>query len=139
MIAQFKNLVELKIVPFFQKVSLGVALTIAILGCWTVSPFSLFAQTERAEIVETRPDESNPFYEIVKTKEGHIFRIPKGLPIEKRDGMIIPMSTDEYFINHLEALKEQVQALTQRVAAIEKNMNTTTERREVPEGSIKTR
>lgn len=82
------------------------------------------AAPENEEIVETKADASNPLYQIVKTKSGHIFRIPKDMPIEKRDGLIIPLSTEEYFLKKFDALEKKVETLSEKVNMLEEKIRT---------------
>lgn len=100
-----------------------------VLCLWTLPVCPIRAATETVEVVETRPDDTNPMYHIVKTKDGHIFRVPKGMPIEKRDGLIVPMDSEEYFLKKLEDMKEQIKALDRRVDEIEKTVGVKTNKK----------
>lgn len=99
---------------------LGAVLIVGGLCCCVLPAFPVFAATEKVEVVKTRPDDTDPLYEIITTKEGHVFRLPKGTPIEKRDGMIMPMAPEEYLLQKVDSMSKEIKALSDRVERIEK-------------------
>lgn len=96
------------------RMAVFAALCVLILPAWTAR-----AAVEDVEIVEDKPDETNPLYHIVKTKDGHIFRVPKDMPIQRKDGLTLPMNSEEYFLNKFEDLKNEMEVINERLDALE--------------------
>ena len=101
-----------------QKMVLLAGGILALLAPWV--PLA-HAETEEAKIIGRTPDESNPMYERVEVEGGLFFRVPKDMTFVKKDGVIAPLSTEEYFSNKFEGVVRQIAALNKRIAALERN------------------
>jgi hypothetical protein len=120
MITHFKNSVELKM--NFPKVAiLGMVLLSGGLCAFLAPPVLVArAEMEDVQVLERKPDESNPQYEIIKVEGGLIFRAPKDMTFVKQDGVIAPISTEEYCLRKFDEVGKQIALLNRRVALLEK-------------------
>jgi hypothetical protein len=125
MIAHFKNLVELKMNFPERSVRMLLLLAGGALTLWALSAPSVFAETEDVQVVERKPDETNPMYEIIEVEGGLFFRAPKDMTFVKKDGVIGPISTEEYCLRKFEGVAKQIKVLNQRVDALERNAKNT--------------
>jgi hypothetical protein len=124
MIAHFKNPVEFKM--NFKKATVrGMALLVGgILALLIPAVPATHADIEDVQVLERRPDESNPQYEIIKVEGGLIFRAPKDMTFVKQDGVIAPISTEEYCLRKFGGVEKQIEALSKRISVLEGNAGT---------------
>lgn len=80
-----------------------------------------YAEMEDVKVVERKPDASNPQYEIIKVEGGLIFRAPKDMTFVKQDGVIAPISTEEYCLRKFGGVEKQIEALSKRIKVLEEN------------------
>ncbi len=79
---------------------------------------------------EKKPTESEADdykFETITTKEGLKFRVPKDMPIESRDGVTAPVSTEEYVYvkfkrldKRLDGFDKKLEGMEQKLGRIEK-------------------
>jgi len=119
MITHFKNLVEAKMK--LQKISIQrmVLLAGGILGLLVLSAPAVYAEIEDVQVIDRKPDESNPMYEIIKVEGGLIFRAPKDMTFVKQDGVIAPISTEEYCLRKFVGVDKKIEALNRRIDVLE--------------------
>lgn len=79
----------------------------------------VYAEIEDVQVLERKPDGSNPMYEIIKVEGGLIFRAPKDMTFVKQDGVIAPISTEEYCLRKFEGVEKQIEALNKRIDVLE--------------------
>ncbi|MFH1800496.1 MAG: hypothetical protein ABH891_06600 [Candidatus Omnitrophota bacterium] len=82
------------------------------------------AEMKDVKVLERKPDESNPDYEIIKVEGGLIFRAPKDMTFVKQDGVIAPISTEEYCLRKFGVVAQQIKALSKRISVLEANAGT---------------
>lgn len=80
---------------------------------------------EDVKVIERKPDASNPAYEIITVEGGLVFRAPKDMTFVKQYGVIAPVSTEEYCLRKFEGVGKRIDALNERVAALEAKMQKT--------------
>jgi hypothetical protein len=119
MIAHFKNPVEFKM-NFKKAMILGLTWGVGILVLLVPWVPTVHAEMEDVKVLERKPDPSNPQYEIIKVEGGLIFRAPKDMTFVKQDGIIAPISTEEYCLRKFGGVEQQIQALSKRVSALER-------------------
>lgn len=107
----------------FKKITIqGITLLVGgILAFLTPAVPAVYAESEDVQVLERKPDDSNPMYEIIKVKGGLIFRAPKDMTFVKQDGVIAPISTEEYCLRKFGGVEKQIEALSKRIDALEKN------------------
>lgn len=124
MITHPKKLVQSKINPpgvFFSTVL--VLLTPLLFNslddysAWAGEPVLL--EPEAVEVVDVFPDENNPAYQVVKTKDGHYLRVPKGMQLERKGGVIDLYSTEEHLMKKMGQMQDEMDELKDRVLALE--------------------
>ena len=124
MITHFKNPVEFKM-NFKRAAIPGMILLMGgILALLIPAVPAAYAKMEDVQVLERKPDESNPKYEIVKLEGGLIFRAPKDMTFVKQDGVIAPISTEEYCLRKFDGVEQQIAALSKRVSILEKSART---------------
>jgi hypothetical protein len=119
MIAHFKNPVERKM--NFQKTIIWGMVFLAG-GIFTLlnSPVpAVCEESEDVQVIERKPDESNPAYEIITVEGGLIFRAPKDMTFVKQNGVIAPISTEEYCLRKFDGVEKQIETLNERIRALE--------------------
>jgi hypothetical protein len=123
-IAHFKKPVELKM--NFKKVTIRkiTCLIGGILVLLIPAVPAAYAKMEDVQVLERKPDESNSKYEIVKVEGGLIFRAPKDMTFVKQDGVIAPISTEEYCLRKFDGVEQQITALSKRISILERNART---------------
>lgn len=87
-----------------------------------------YAETEDVKVVGRKPDESNPMFEIAEVEGGLFFRVPKDMTFVRQDGVVGPISTEEYCLKKIEGVKGQIEALSERIDALEKNAATASDK-----------
>jgi hypothetical protein len=124
MIAYFKKPVEPKM--NFKKTTIRkMAWLIGGIFALLISAVpAAYAKMEDVQVLERKPDESNPKYEIVKVEGGLIFRAPKDMTFVKQDGVIAPISTEEYCLRKFDGVEQQIAALSKRISALERKART---------------
>jgi hypothetical protein len=127
-IAHFKNPVEFKM-NFKRTAIRGAAVLVGgILALLIPALPAVCADMEDVRVLERKPDASNPEYEIIKVEGGLIFRTPKDMTFVKQNGVIAPISTEEYCLRKFGEVKQQIQALSERVSALERNAGTASDK-----------
>lgn len=85
--------------------------TLAFLFFLAVGLLPAYAQTE----------EEGEF--VVKSKDGLHFKVPADMPIVERGGVILPLPTDEYLIQKINALTERMDDLRNRTEALDQKVD----------------
>jgi hypothetical protein len=130
MIAYFKNSSELKM-NFQKNMRWKFILFMGVLFAFGVLPVSAArAEMEDVKVIERKPDASNPMYEIIKVEGGLIFRAPKDMTFVKQDGIIAPISTEEYCLRKFGGVEKQIEALSKRIDALEENARGPSEKKD---------
>lgn len=121
MIAHFKNPVEFKM--NFKKITIQriVLLAGVILAFLIPKVSAVHAEMEDVKVLERKLDASNPQYEIIKVEGGLVFRAPKDMTFVKQDGVIAPISTEEYCLKKFGGVEKQIEALNERIKVLEEN------------------
>jgi len=128
MITHFKNPVEVKM-NFKKTTLLGIVLFVGGILALLISGVPVaHAENEDVRVLERKPDESNPMYEIIKVEGGLVFRAPKDMTFIKQSGVIAPISTEEYFLNKLEGVEKKIEVLSKRIDVLEENVGTASDR-----------
>lgn len=60
---------------------------------------------------------------VVKVVDGHKFRVPEDMPIEKKDGIIAPMEISEYISRKFAKLEKRVEGMEISMKEIEDRLN----------------
>jgi hypothetical protein len=124
MIAHFKNPVEFKMNFKKNTIPRMVLLLGGILALLIPAFPTAYAEIEDVKVLERKPDESNPEYEIIKVEGGLIFRTPKDMTFVKQDGVIAPISTEEYCLRKFAGVEKKIEALNKRISVLERNSGT---------------
>ncbi|MFH0985420.1 MAG: hypothetical protein V1882_07765 [Candidatus Omnitrophota bacterium] len=95
------------------------ALGLCVLWLLQVLTVRADGDMEDVKVVERKPDPSNPAYEIITVEGGLTFRSPKDMTFVKQYGIIGPVSTEEYCLKKIDRVDARIDALTQRVEALE--------------------
>lgn len=64
-------------------------------------------------------DDSNFRYQTVTTREGLNFRVPEDMPIEKRDGLQVPIPFDEYMYGKFKKMETRLDAMDKKLEKIQ--------------------
>ena len=90
-------------------------------------PGQLFAQDDDKKDEETIAEGSSKGFNLkseedlmLKTKKGLHFTLPEDWPVEKKDGIVQPMSIYEYFSSKFKTVETEFAAVKQRLDAIER-------------------
>ncbi len=130
MITHFENPVELKM-SFQKDVIWRMVLLIGWALALSISPVPVtHAEMEDVQVLDRKPDESNPMYEIIKVEGGLIFRAPKDMTFVKQDGVIAPISTEEYCLRKFKGVGKQIEALNKRIDVLERNARITPDKQD---------
>ena len=82
-----------------------------------LSPVLAIAQDEEGSVA--KQDDNM----VVKVVDGHKFRVPEDMPIEKKDGIIAPMETSEYISKKFAKLEKKVEGMEISIKEIEDRLN----------------
>lgn len=62
---------------------------------------------------------------VVKTEAGHQLLLPKDWPVERKDGLIAPVSVEQYLSMKFSQVREKFEEMTNRLEALERRLQQT--------------
>ncbi|MFA6600055.1 MAG: hypothetical protein WC352_05700 [Candidatus Omnitrophota bacterium] len=77
---------------------------------------------EPADIVESKPDATDPVYLLVTTRDRQHFRIPKDMQLKKKGNVYFFEPMESYVFKRTVEMKDDVDAIKKRLALIEERL-----------------